>query len=144
MVLRDWVAEHIRKYRESDGAEGHIWHGVNGDLNVPCLLLTTRGSKSGEERTAALIYGQDGDNHVVVASRGGTPESPTWYGNLAANPEVQVQVLADKFSATARTATGDERARLWTMMAEIFPSYNDYQEKAKASREIPVIVLERS
>ncbi len=144
MVLRDWVAEHIRKYQESNGAEGHIWHGVDGNLNVPCLLLTTKGSKSGQERTAALIYGQDGDNYVVVASKGGTPESPAWYGNLAANPEVRVQVLADKFAATARTASGEERTRLWRIMAEIFPSYNDYQEKAKGTREIPVVVLQRS
>ncbi len=140
----DWVAEHIRKYQESNGADGHIWHGVNGDLNVPCLLLTTTGGKSGEERTAALIYGRDGDNHVVVASRGGSPDSPGWYSNLVANPQVRVQVLADKFAATARTASGEERARLWAMMAEIFPSYNEYQEKARASREIPVVVLERS
>ncbi len=144
MPLRDWVAEHIRKYQESNGADGHIWHGIDGNLNVPCLLLTTKGRKSGEERTAALIYGQEGDSYVVVASKGGTPASPTWYGNLTANPEVRVQVLADKFAANARTASGEERARLWSMMAEIFPSYNNYQEKAKASREIPVIVLERS
>ncbi len=144
MPLRDWVAEHIRKYQESNGADGHIWHGIDGNLNVPCLLLTTKGRKSGEERTAALIYGQEGDSYVVVASMGGTPASPTWYGNLTANPEVRVQVLADKFAANARTASGEERARLWSMMAEIFPSYNNYREKAKASREIPVIVLERS
>ncbi len=144
MPLRDWVAEHIRKYQESNGADGHIWHGIDGNLNVPCLLLTTKGRKSGEERTAALIYGQEGDSYVVVASKGGTPASPTWYGNLTANPEVRVQVLADKFAANARTASGEERARLWSMMAEIFPRYNNYQEKAKASQEIPMIVLERS
>jgi deazaflavin-dependent oxidoreductase (nitroreductase family) len=144
MSQRDWVAEHIRKYQESNGAEGHIWAGVDGSLSLPCLLLTTTGRKSGEERTTALIYGRDGDNHVIIASRGGTPTDPVWYGNLAANPDVKLQVGPEKFAATARTVSGRERARLWDMMAEIFPPYNDYHEKAKATREIPVIVLERS
>ncbi len=144
MPLRDWVAEHIRKYQESNGAGGHIWYGVDGNLNVPCLSLTTKGRKSSEERTATLIYGQEGDSYVVIASKGGKPTSPIWYGNLTANPEVRVQVQADKFATNTRTASGKERARPWSIMAEIFPSYNNYREKAKASREIPVIVLERS
>ena len=142
MSQRDWVLEHIRKYRESNGADGHIWKGVDGTQNLPCLLLTTKGRKTGELRTTALIYGQDGDNYIIVASRGGTPADPVWYGNLVANADVEVQVGPDIFNATARTAFGDERARLWDLMAQIFPSYNDYHEKAKATREIPVIVLE--
>ncbi|MDP6705276.1 MAG: nitroreductase family deazaflavin-dependent oxidoreductase [Alphaproteobacteria bacterium] len=143
MAQRDWVLEHIRKYRESDGEEGHIWAGVDGKQNLPCLLLTTTGQKSGEARTTALIYGRDGDACVIVASRGGTPTHPLWYRNLVANPEVDLQVGADKFKARARTAEGEERARLWRLMAEIFPTYDDYREKAKATREIPVVVLER-
>ncbi len=144
MSQRDWVVEHIRKYRESNGAEGHIWKGVDGSQNLPCLLLTTTGRRTGEARTTALIYGRDGDCYVIIASRGGTPADPVWYGNLLANPAVQLQVGPDQFAATAHTATGDERARLWQMMAEIFPSYDDYQAKAKATREIPLIVLERT
>ena len=144
MSQRDWGLEHIRKYRESNGAEGHIWKGVDGSLNLPCLLLTTTGRKSGQPRTTPLIYGKDGEDHIIIASRGGTPADPVWYGNLVENPEVELQVGAEVFSATARTISGAERSRVWDMMAEIFPSYNDYHEKAKATREIPVIVLERN
>ncbi len=144
MNQRDWVVEHIRKYRESNGADGHIWKGVDGSQNLPCLLLTTTGRRTGEARTTPLIYGQDGDRYVIIASRGGTLADPVWYGNLVANSAVRLQVGPDQFAATARTVTGDERAKLWQMMAVIFPSYNDYQVKAQASREIPLVVLERS
>jgi deazaflavin-dependent oxidoreductase (nitroreductase family) len=131
-----WVNEHIRNYVETDGRSGHEWRGV------PTLLLTTIGRKSGKHRRTALIYGRDGDNYVVVASRGGHKQHPAWYLNLVENPEVEVQVWGDKFSARAHTATADEKARLWPLMAAIWPAYNDYQ--AKTDREIPVIVLERT
>lgn len=131
-----WVNEHIRSYVESDGQEGHEWRGVR------TLLLTTRGRRSGKLRRTALIYGTDGDDCVVVASRGGHPHHPSWYLNLVADPEVHVQVGPDKFRARARTATADEKARLWPMMASIWPAYDEYQEKT--GREIPVVVLERS
>jgi deazaflavin-dependent oxidoreductase (nitroreductase family) len=131
-----WVNEHIRSYVETDGRSGHEWRGV------PTLLLTTIGRKSGKRRRTALIYGQDGDHYVVVASRGGHKEHPAWYLNLAENPEVEVQVNADKFSARAHTATAEEKARLWPLMAAIWPAYDDYQ--TKTDREIPMIVLERT
>lgn len=144
MSKRDWVVDHIRRYQESDGADGHIWPGRDGKQALTCLLLTTTGKKSGGEQTTPLIYGQDGDNYIIVASTGGAPDHPDWYYNLAANPDVTVQVLADRFKGTARTAAGDERARLWELMAKIFPTYNDYHQSAKATREIPVVVLERA
>jgi deazaflavin-dependent oxidoreductase (nitroreductase family) len=134
--LPDWIAEHLKTYLATDGADGHIWRGV------PTLLLTTTGRKSGKPLQLPLIYGKDGDRFVIIASRGGAPDHPGWYKNLAANPAVKVQVLADKFAARARTATGAERARLWQTMAAIFPPYEEY--KAKTTREIPVVVLERA
>ena len=130
-----WVAEHTRKYVETNGEDGHIWNGV------PTLALTTTGRRSGKLHRTMLIYGQDGDRYIVVASNGGAHEHPQWYRNLQANPEVQVQVGAERFPARARTATGDERSRLWKLMAEIWPAYNQYQ--TKTSREIPVVILER-
>lgn len=130
-----WVAQHIRNYVESNGEQGHHWNGV------PTLLLTTRGRKSGKWRRTALIYGRDGDNYIVVASYGGAPKHPTWYLNLRANPEVRVQVGAEKFPARARTAREDEKPRLWQTMTAIWPAYNDYQ--ARTERKIPVVVLER-
>jgi proline iminopeptidase len=88
-----------------------------------------------------LIYGEADGKYIVVASKGGAPTHPGWYLNLVVQPAVEVQVRADRFRATARTATGEERARLWQTMAAIYPPYNAYQ--AKTQREIPVVVLER-
>lgn len=131
-----WVAEHTRKYVESGGEDGHIWNGV------PTLVLTTTGRRSGQRRRNALIYGQDGDRYVIVASKGGDDHHPLWYLNLVADPDVTVQVGGDVFPAQARTAGADERARLWSLMTGIWPAYAEYQ--AKTEREIPVIVLERA
>jgi deazaflavin-dependent oxidoreductase (nitroreductase family) len=87
-----------------------------------------------------LIYGKDGDNYVIVASKGGAPDAPLWYHNLVANPLVELQVGTETFKANARTVAGDERARLWKLMAEIWPAYDEYQ--TKTDREIQVVVLE--
>ena len=134
-ALPAWIAEHMKEYLATNGADGHIWNGV------PTLLLTTTGRKSSESRTLPLIYGKDGARFVIVASRGGAPDHPGWYKNLAAQPAVQVQVAADRFKARASTAKGAERKRLWQLMAKIWPAYDEYQ--AKTSREIPVVTLER-
>jgi deazaflavin-dependent oxidoreductase (nitroreductase family) len=129
-----FVKDHIREYVESDGKKGYLWRGVT------TLLLTTRGRKSGKLRRTALIFGRDGKNYLVVASKGGAPNHPLWYLNLVANPEVEIQVGAEKFTAHARTAAQEEKPRLWKIMAGIFPNYDEYQ--AKAGREIPVVILE--
>ena len=128
--------EHVRRYRETGGREGYEWNGVK------TLILTTTGRHSGQERSKALILGEDGDRYVVVASKGGSPRHPAWYLNLASDPNVQVQVKDDVFPATARTAEGEERDRLWKLMSGIWPAYDDYQRKT--DREIPVVVLERA
>jgi deazaflavin-dependent oxidoreductase (nitroreductase family) len=133
--LPGWIADHLKRYLATDGADGHLWNGV------PTLLLTTTGRISGAKQQLPLIYGKDGDRYVIVASRGGAPDHPGWYKNLVAKPEVSLQVAAERFAARARNATGDERARLWQRMAKIWPAYDEYQ--AKTSRQIPVVVLER-
>jgi deazaflavin-dependent oxidoreductase (nitroreductase family) len=133
---RGWVAKHIRSYVESDGETGHEWNGA------PTLLLTTRGRKTGKLRRTGLIYGRDGDNYLVVASQGGAPTHPSWYHNLVANPDVEVQVGADKFSARARPATAAEKPPLWAVMTAIWPDYDNYQ--TKTDRDIPVVILERT
>jgi deazaflavin-dependent oxidoreductase (nitroreductase family) len=130
-----WQQEHMRRYIATGGQDGHLWEGVT------TLLLTTTGHRSGESRTTPLIYGRDGDRYVVVASRGGAPDHPAWYKNLAAHPEVQVQVMADRFTARARTATAVEKPALWKKMASIWPPYEEYQ--ARTTREIPVVIIER-
>jgi deazaflavin-dependent oxidoreductase (nitroreductase family) len=130
-------AEHVRRYLETDGEVGYRWR--NG---APILILTTTGRLSGEPRVKPLIFGEDDGRYVVVASKGGAKHHPDWYLNLSADPEVHVQVKADRFRAQARTAEGDERERLWQRMAEIWPAYDDYRQKT--DREIPVVVLERA
>lgn len=132
---KDWVAEHARQYVATDGAEGHIWKGV------PTLVLITKGRRSGEPRRTMLIYGEDDGRYILVASQGGAPTHPLWYHNLVAEPEVQVQVLADRFTARARTATPEERPKLWALMNSIWPAYAEYQQRT--TREIPVVILER-
>ena len=129
-------AEHIRRYRETDGEVGYLWNGA------PSLVLTTRGRRSGAARDSALICGADGNNFVVVASQGGAPTHPNWYHNLVADPNVEVQVRADRFHAVARTAKGAERDRLWKVMTDVWPNYDQYQQRT--TRVIPVVVLERA
>jgi deazaflavin-dependent oxidoreductase (nitroreductase family) len=134
--LPDWIADHLKQYLETDGEDGHMWNGV------PTLLLTTTGRRTGQPLLLPLIYGTDGDNYVVVASKGGAPDHPAWYQNLSANPEVEVQVKSDKFKARARTATADEKPALWKKMTLIWPAYDEYQQKT--DRDIPVVILERA
>lgn len=128
--------EHVRIYQETNGEDGHMWNGV------PTLLLTTTGRKSRKQFTTPLIYGQDGDRYLIVGSRGGADEHPQWYRNLVANPEIEVQVLADKFKARARTAEGDEKTRLWKTMTAVWPAYDEYQGRTK--REIPLVIIEKA
>ena len=129
--------EHVRRYRETDGAEGHIWR-----EGSTVLLLTTTGRKSGDPTTTPLIYAEDGDRFVIVASKGGAPEHPGWYRNLVKHPEVELQVKDEVFRARARTAKGDERERLWRAANQVWPHYDEYAQKT--DREIPVVVLERA
>jgi deazaflavin-dependent oxidoreductase (nitroreductase family) len=127
--------EHVRVYRETAGEHGYHWRGTT------ILLLTTQGRTSGESRTTPLIHRADGDRWVVVASKGGAPAHPSWFENLQANPEATIQVRGEKMPVRATTAKGEERSRLWALMTEVWPAYNDYQ--AKTDREIPVVVLTR-
>jgi deazaflavin-dependent oxidoreductase (nitroreductase family) len=128
--------EHVDRYRATDGEEGHEWNGTK------TLLLTTTGRKSGEQRTTPLIYGQSGDDYLIVASKGGADEPPAWYLNLQADPNVEIQVKGDRFNVTARDANADEKPDLWKTMTSEWPQYDEYQQKT--DREIPVVVLSRS
>ena len=135
----DVLAGYFRQLFESvetDGKKGHRWSGVH------TLLLTTRGRRSGKLRRTALIYGRDEKRYLVVASRGGADNHPAWYLNLVENPEVRVQVEADKFTARSFTATPEEKLNLWKIMTSIWPEYDEYQAKTK--RDIPVVILERT
>jgi deazaflavin-dependent oxidoreductase (nitroreductase family) len=127
--------EHVRRYRETGGEEGHDWNGTQ------TLLLTTTGRRSGEPRTTPLIYGRNGDRYLVVASKGGADEPPAWYLNLLERPEVELQVRDEVFPALARTASAQEKPDMWREMVRHWPAYDEYQQKT--SREIPIVVLTR-
>jgi deazaflavin-dependent oxidoreductase (nitroreductase family) len=129
----DWVRKHTDEYLASGGKRGHRWRGVD------TLLLTTTGRRSGQKRRTALIYRQEGDDYLVVASYGGRPKHPDWYQNLLASPKVEVQVKDEVFTAEARPADEQERARLWPLMTAIWPDYDTYQ--TKTDRQIPVVIL---
>jgi deazaflavin-dependent oxidoreductase (nitroreductase family) len=129
--------QHVDRYRETDGEEGHDWQGTQ------TLLLTTTGRRSGEPRTTPLIYAPFGeDAYTVVASKGGSDTPPAWYLNLIESPEVEVQVKGDRFRARARTAATEEKPGMWETMTAEWPAYDDYQRRTE--REIPVVVLERA
>lgn len=128
--------EHVERYQATGGEEGHDWQ------NTTVLLLTTKGRKSGEQRTTPLIYQEHDGSYLIVASKGGAAEPPAWYLNLQAEPSVTLQVKDDVFEARARDATPDEKPEMWKKMTAAWPSYDQYQ--SKTDREIPVVVLERA
>lgn len=141
--LPGWMREHAERYLASGGTDGHLYRiSLPGrpEMEVPSLLLTTTGRRSGERLIVPLFYGKAGEGWFVVASKGGAPDHPGWYKNILANPEVEVQVGTERVKARARTAAGEERARLWRQALEFWPPYADYQQKTE--REIPVVVLE--
>jgi deazaflavin-dependent oxidoreductase (nitroreductase family) len=125
--------EHVRQYEATGGRTGHHWNGTS------VLILRTRGRKTGEVRKFPLIYGRDGNDYVIVASRGGSPEHPGWYKNLLAHPDVELQVRDAVLPVRARTATAAEKKRLWPTMTAQWPDYDKYQ--AGTTRDIPVVVL---
>jgi len=137
-----WIAQHVKLYLE-DPEKGHDWDStpIGGPGVLPCLLLITRGRKTGNTIMLPLVYGQAGDAFVIIASKGGAPAHPAWYLNLLADPECEIQVRMERFRVNARTAQGAEREVLWQQQVEIYPPYNDYQLTA-GERQIPVVVLE--
>ncbi len=125
---------HVKAYLETNGEKGGVWNGATA------VLVTTKGRKSGEKRTIAIIGKQVGDNFVIIASKGGSPVHPLWYLNIQADPNVEIQYLADKWEAVARTAESPEREELWAQACTQWPAFNDYQ--ARTERRIPVVVIE--
>jgi len=131
----DWVADQARRYEESGGTEAT-------DLNgSPCLLLDYQGRRSGEWHRTVLIYGRDGEDYLVVASKGGADEHPLWYRSLQENPEVHLRVLTERFPARAETLSSGEKARVWPHLVDVYGPYEEYQQKT--DRDIPVVRLRR-
>lgn len=127
---------HTLAYRASGGRVGHTIPGVPGKM----LLLDHVGARSGVKRTSPLLYFRDGENLVLVASKGGYPKNPAWFHNLKANPDTTVQVGAKRLAVHARVATPEERRRLWPRAVESYKGYAAYQ--ARSPRQIPLVILE--
>ena len=126
------------------GAHAGVYRATGGKLfgrmgKSPILLLNTVGRKSGKKRTSPLLYVVDGDDFVVIASKGGASTHPAWYLNLMANPDATVEVGDREVRVRAEEADPEEKARLWQKMVEMYPTYDDYQTKTK--REIPLLAL---
>lgn len=137
-----WVPGHIEKYL-TDPEAAHLWDASVGGVDklLPTLLLTTTGRKSGEPRHSPLLYQEFDGRWVIIGSKGGFPDHPAWYLNLMADPHAEVRVGAKRAKVKARIASGEERARYWTSMAQNYPPFDEYQARA-GDREIPVVVLE--
>jgi deazaflavin-dependent oxidoreductase (nitroreductase family) len=134
-LLRHVMAGHTAVYRASRGLIGHRVPGF-----APMLLLDHVGAKSGRKRTSPLVYGRDGENLVLVASKGGHPKNPAWFHNLIAHPDTTVQVGSKRIPVHARAAAATERERLWALMVGVYRGYETY--RARTEREIPLVVLE--
>jgi deazaflavin-dependent oxidoreductase (nitroreductase family) len=141
VVERSWpllgrlMKGHALAYRTTHGVVGHRFPGL-----PPMLLLDHVGAKSGQRRTSPLVYTRDGNQLVLVASKGGHPKNPAWFHNLRANPDTTVQVGSERRDVRARVARPEERGRLWEMAVDTYAGFDDYQQRA--DREIPLIVLE--
>jgi deazaflavin-dependent oxidoreductase (nitroreductase family) len=136
-LLQRLMGLHTLAYRASGGRIGHRLPGVG----APMLLLDHVGARSGTKRTSPLLYLADGDDLVIVASKGGYPKNPAWFHNLVAHPDTTVQVGRERRAVHARIATAEERDRLWPLVVELYSGYGDYQQRSKG-REIPLVVLE--
>lgn len=134
-LLRRVMGGHTAVYRASHGLIGHRFPG-----QPPVLLLDHVGAKSATRRTSPLVYGRDGENFVLVASKGGYPKNPAWFHNLRANPDTTVQVGSRTLTVRARVAEGEERTRLWSLMVGVYSGYEGYRKRT--AREIPLVVLE--
>lgn len=128
--------QHVQRYLETGGEEGYHWR--NG---TTILLLFTKGRKTGEERVNALIFQPWEDAFTVIASKGGADQPPSWFLNLQADPNAEIQVKAERFPVRARVALPAEKPALWEAMTKAWPDYDEYQRST--DREIPVVVLER-
>ncbi|MDH3705657.1 MAG: nitroreductase family deazaflavin-dependent oxidoreductase [Acidimicrobiia bacterium] len=128
------IADHVARYEATDGADGFEWEGAQ------CIILTTRGRKSGKLRKTPLIRVHDGETYILIASMGGAPDHPNWYLNLADDSEIVIQDRADVHELRARTATPDEKAARWPVAVAAWPDYDNYQ--AATDRDIPLVICE--
>lgn len=133
----DWVRKHVEKYEGSGGTEATTLP----NTDMPCIIVTHKGGKTGAIRKIPLMRVKVDDSYVLVGSMGGQPKNPVWVYNLRANPDVEIRDATEVYKMRVREVTDDaERERLWAAAAKAFPNYNEYQ--AKTERKIPVFLAE--
>jgi deazaflavin-dependent oxidoreductase (nitroreductase family) len=135
IVGRFFMATHVALFRATGGKFGGRIQGA------PVLLLTTTGNKTGKKRTVPVMSFEQDGQRMVIASAAGAPTHPAWYKNLSANPNVEVEVVGERYEATAETLPADQREKLWPELVKRYPGFGGYQ--AKTSREIPIVALKR-
>jgi deazaflavin-dependent oxidoreductase (nitroreductase family) len=134
--VSDFNRKVIEEFRANGGKVGGVFEGA------PLLLLTTTGARTGQTYTTPVMYLLDGERILVFASKGGAPTNPAWYHNLVANPAATVEIGEDSFAVQATVTSGEERERLFSRQAEIYPQFADYAQKT--ARQIPVVALQRA
>ena len=132
--VAQWVRDQVEEYESSGGTRGVMLQGR------PTVIITSRGARSGKLRKNPVMRVEHDGSYLAVASKGGAPDNPSWYRNLAEHPLVELQDATAKGDYTARELSGDERATWWKRAVEAFPNYAEYQEKT--DRQIPVFILE--
>ena len=135
-AFRARSSNHVARYVASNGEEGYD----DNSHKAPTLLLTTTGRRTGNPHVAPLYFAEDDGKYIIIASKGGSDRDPQWYLNLVAHPQVGVQIRDKTFQATARTADAEEKERLWPIMGDAYPFYNDYRQGT--DRDIPLVMLE--
>jgi deazaflavin-dependent oxidoreductase (nitroreductase family) len=140
-VDRNWplltrlMGGHAKIYRATNGLIGYRVPGAPATL-----LLDHVGAKSGKRRTTPLVFARDGQNVILIASKGGYPKNPAWFHNLVANPDTTIQIGSKRMDVHARVALPEERERLWKRAVDVYGGYEDYRRRTE--REIPLVVLE--
>ena len=137
----EWFIKNLGRMqvRVYEWTGGRVW---NRFLGAPCAILTTTGRRSGKRRKVPLLFMEDGDRVVMVASKGGMSKAPVWYHNLCANPEAEIQIGGRKRRMVAREATPDEESELWPRLDAIYPNYAEYRARCEGVRHIPVLIFE--
>jgi len=134
---RQWVADQVELYEGSGGTAGFNWR----DTDLPVIIVTNRGRKTGSIRKTPLMRVVDGKNYILVASQGGAPQHPQWYYNLKADPNVEIRDKTEVYAMRVREVVDPvERERLWKIAVEAFPNYQEYQKKT--GRLIPIFLAE--
>jgi deazaflavin-dependent oxidoreductase (nitroreductase family) len=134
-LLTRLMGGHAAVYRATNGLIGHRFRG-----SPPVLLVDHVGAKSGTRRTSPLVYARDGEDVILVASKGGYPKNPAWFHNLMANPDTSIQIGSTHSQVHARVAAPEERKRLWPKVVQVYGGYEDYRRRT--DREIPLVILE--